>query len=155
MRGKQAPRRRIANDPKFNSPLVSKFVNYVMVDGKKRTAERVVYDAFALIEEKTKKPAIEIFDEAVKNISPTLEVKSKRVGGANYQVPLQVRAERRVQLAFRWVLAAARAKKGKPMAERLAEELMLAAQNEGEAIKKKQDVQRMAEANRAFAHFAR
>lgn len=155
MRGKKAPRRKIANDPKYNSALVGKFVNYVMQDGKKRTAERVVYDAFALIEEKTKKPAIETFDEAIKNISPMLEVKSKRVGGANYQVPLQVRAERRVQLAFRWLLIAARAKSGKPMAERLANELMLAAQNEGDAMKKRSDVQRMAEANRAFAHFAR
>jgi len=155
MRGKKAPRRKIANDPKYNSPLVGKFVNYVMKDGKKRTAERVVYDAFALIEEKTKKPAIETFDEAIKNVSPMLEVKSKRVGGANYQVPLQVRAERRVQLAFRWLLIAARAKSGKPMAERLADELLLAAQNEGDAMKKRSDVQRMAEANRAFAHFAR
>ncbi len=155
MRGKKAPRRKIANDPKYNSALVGKFVNYVMLDGKKRTAERVVYDAFALIEEKTKKPAIEVFDEAIKNVSPMLEVKSKRVGGANYQVPLQVRAERRIQLAFRWILAAARAKKGKPIAEHLAEELMLAAQNEGDAMKKRSDVQRMAEANRAFAHFAR
>lgn len=155
MRGKKAPRRKIANDSKYNSALIGKFVNYVMYDGKKRTAERVVYDAFNVIEEKTKKPAIEIFDEAIKNVSPVLEVKSKRVGGANYQVPLQVRAERRVQLAFRWILAAARAKSGKPMAERLADELMLAAQNEGDAMKKKADVQRMAEANRAFAHFAR
>jgi len=155
MRGKKAPRRKTANDPKYNSPLVGKFVNYVMRDGKKRTAERVVYDAFNIIEQKGEKPAIEVFDEAVKNISPTLEVKSKRVGGANYQVPLQVRAERRVQLAFRWILVAARSKKGKPMAERLADELLLAAQNEGDAMKKKQDVQRMAEANRAFAHFAR
>ncbi len=155
MRGKKAPRRKIANDSKYNSALIGKFVNYVMYDGKKRTAERVVYDAFTLIEEKTQKPAIEIFDEAIKNVSPVLEVKSKRVGGANYQVPLQVRAERRVQLAFRWILVAARAKGGKPMAERLAEELILAAQNEGDAMKKRADVQRMAEANRAFAHFAR
>lgn len=155
MRGKKAPRRKTANDPKYNSPLVGKFLNYVMKDGKKQVAQRVVYHAFDLIEEKMQKPAIEIFDEAVKNVSPVLEVKSKRVGGANYQVPLQVRAERRVQLAFRWILAAARAKSGKPMAERLADELMQAAQNEGDAIKKKQDVQRMAEANRAFAHFAR
>lgn len=155
MRGKKAPRRKIMNDPKYGSPLVGKFINYVMNSGKKQTAQRVVYQAFDIIEEKTKKPPMEVFDEAIKNVSPLLEVKSKRVGGANYQVPLQVRAERRVQLAFRWIIAATRAKKGKSTAEKLAQELMLAAESEGDAVKKKQDVQRMAEANRAFAHFAR
>ncbi len=143
------------NDPKFGSPLVGKLVNYVMERGKKQTAQTIVYTALDQIEEKTKKPAMEVFDEAMKNISPLLEVKAKRVGGANYQVPMQVRAERRVQLAFRWLLTAARSKKGKPMAEKLAGEIMLAANNEGDAVKKKMDVQRMAEANRAFAHFAR
>jgi len=155
MRGKKAPRRKIINDPKYGLPLVGKFINYVMNSGKKQTAQRVVYQAFDIIEEKTKKPPMEIFDEAIKNVSPLLEVKSKRVGGANYQVPLQVRAERRVQLAFRWIIAATRAKKGRSTAEKLAQELMLAADNEGDAVKKKQDVQRMTEANRAFAHFAR
>jgi small subunit ribosomal protein S7 len=126
-----------------------------MRDGKKSTAQGIVYEAFDIIEAKMQKPAMEIFDEAMKNVSPTVEVKSKRVGGANYQVPLQVRAERRIQLAFRWMITAARSRKGKPMAEKLAMELMDAAQNQGDAVKKKMDVHRMAEANRAFAHFAK
>ncbi len=155
MRGKQAPPRSVAADAKFASPVVAKFINYVMKDGKKSTAQRVVYNAFAIMEEKLKKPALETFTTAINNVSPLLEVKSKRVGGANYQIPMQVRAERRQQLAFRWILVAARAKKGKPMAEKLSTELLAAAENTGDAVKKKQDVQRMAEANRAFAHFAR
>ncbi len=155
MRGKQAPRRQIANDPKYNSPVVAKLVNSVMRDGKKSTAQKIVYAAMEMVEEKMKKPAMELFDEAMKNVSPTVEVKSKRVGGANYQVPLQVRADRRQQLAFRWMITAARSRKGKPMAEKLAMEIMDAAQNQGDAVKKKQDVHRMAEANRAFAHFAK
>lgn len=155
MRGKQAPKRRINSDPKYNSPVVAKFTNYVMQDGKKSTAQKIVYAALDVLEAKTKKPAIEVFTEAINNVSPLLEVKSKRVGGANYQIPMQVRAERRLQLAFRWILLAARSKKGKPMAEKLATELLAAAENQGDAVKKKLDVQRMAEANRAFAHFAR
>lgn len=155
MRGKQAPKRKITSDPKFASPVVAKFINYVMKGGKKSTAQKVVYTAFDTLEAKTKKPAIEVFTEAMNNVSPLLEVKSKRVGGANYQIPMQVRSERRQQLAFRWILAAARSKKGKPMAEKLATELLAAAENQGDAVKKKLDVQRMAEANRAFAHFAR
>ena len=155
MRGKQAPRRTIANDPKYNSPVVAKLVNSVMRDGKKSTAQKIVYAALEAIEAKMEKPAMEIFDEAMKNVCPTVEVKSKRVGGANYQVPLQVRAERRQQLGFRWMINAARSRKGKPMAEKLAMELMDAAQNQGDAVKKKMDVHRMAEANRAFAHFAK
>ncbi|MCC7356910.1 30S ribosomal protein S7 [Candidatus Uhrbacteria bacterium] len=155
MRGKQAPKRKILSDPKYSSQVVAKFINYVMERGKKSTAQKIVYEAFNVLEEKTKTPALDIFNEALKNISPLLEVKSKRVGGANYQVPIQVRAERRQQLAFRWILSAARSKKGKPMAEKLANELLSASKNEGDAVKKKQDVQRMAEANRAFAHFAR
>ena len=155
MRGKQAPHRKIANDPKYNNPVVGKLVNYVMYGGKKTTAQNIVYGAFDVMEAKTKKPAMEIFEEAMKNVTPSVEVKSKRVGGANYQVPLQVRAERRTQLAFRWVLAAARSRKGKPMAEKLAQEFIDASQNLGDAVKKKMDVHRMAEANRAFAHFAK
>jgi len=155
MRGKKAPHRKAINDPKFASPVVGKLINQVMKDGKKQTAQNIVYEALDLIEEKAKKPAMEVFDEAMKNVSPTLEVKSKRVGGANYQVPLQVRAERRIQLAFRWMLTAARSRKGKPMAQKLAQEILDAAQNQGDAVKKKMDVQRMAEANRAFAHFAK
>jgi len=155
MRGKQAPKRKILSDPKYSSPVVAKLINCVMHDGKKSTAQKIVYGAFDIIEAKTKKPGIETFNEAMNNVSPLLEVKSKRVGGANYQIPMQVRAERRIQLAFRWLLLAARSKKGKPMAQKLATEILAAAENQGDAVKKKQDVQRMAEANRAFAHFAR
>ena len=155
MRGKQAPRRKIGNDPKHANMAVAKFINYVMKDGKKTTAQKIVYGAFDRIAEKTQKNPVEVFETAIKNVSPLLEVKSKRVGGANYQIPLQVRAERRMQLAYRWILTAARAKKGKPMMVKLSDELLLAADNQGDAVKKKLDVQRMAEANRAFAHFAR
>ncbi len=155
MRGKKAPKRKILNDPKFSSQVVAKLINHIMEGGKKQTAQKIVYGAFDIVEEKMKKPAMEVFDEAVKNVSPSLEVKSKRVGGANYQVPLQVRAERRIQLGFRWLINAARSRKGKPMAEKLAFEIMEAAQNQGDAVKKKMDVHRMAEANRAFAHFAK
>lgn len=155
MRGKKAIHRKPVNDPKYASANVGKLINYVMIGGKKQTAQKVVYQAFDIVEEKMKKPGAEMFEEALKNVSPTLEVKSKRVGGANYQVPLQVRAERRLMLALRWMLTAARSRKGKPMAEKLAQEIMDAAQNQGDAVKKKMDVQRMAEANRAFAHFAK
>jgi small subunit ribosomal protein S7 len=155
MRGKQAPRRKILSDQKYANPIVAKFINYVMKDGKKSTAQRVVYAAFVIMEEKAKKPALDVFNEAIKNVAPLLEVRSRRVGGANYQIPIQVRADRRNQLAFRWILTAARSRKGKPMAEKLSTELLNAAENTGDAVKKKQDVQRMAEANRAFAHFAR
>jgi len=155
MRGKQAPKRHIDVDPKFRSLQVAKLVNYLMKDGKKTIAYAVVYDAMELISQKTKQSPIDLLENALKNVMPSLEVKSKRVGGANYQIPMPVRGERRLLLAFRWILTAARAKKGRRMAERLADELMAAANSEGDAFKKKMDVQRMAEANRAFAHFAR
>jgi small subunit ribosomal protein S7 len=154
MRGKKAPKRSITPDPKYGSVSLAKFINYVMEEGKKSTSQRIVYQALDVLEKKSEKPALEAFEEALKNVSPLLEVKSRRVGGANYQIPLQVRADRRQQLAFRWIITAARAKKGKPMATRLADELFAAMGNQGDAVKKKQDVQRMAEANRAFAHFA-
>ncbi len=154
MRGKKAPKRTVAPDPKYGSVSLAKFINYVMEKGKKSTSQRIVYQALEALEKKSEKPALEAFEEALKNVSPLLEVKSRRVGGANYQIPLQVRADRRQQLAFRWIIAAARAKKGKPMSLCLADELFAAMNNQGDAIKKKQDVQRMAEANRAFAHFA-
>ena len=134
--------------------MVGKFINYIMRKGKKSVAEKVVYRSFEIIEEKTKSNPIEIFDKALKNVSPALEVKSRRVGGANYQVPQPVRTERKIQLAFRWIILAAKAKKGQPMATKLAEEFILASKNEGAAIKKKLDTHRMAEANRAFAHFS-
>ncbi len=155
MRGKQAPKRVITPDPKYNNVVLAKFINYVMRGGKKATAQKVVYDAFAIITEKTKQDPLDVFDKAMKNVQPTVEVKSKRVGGANYQIPIQVRGERRIALGFRWVIAAADAKKGRPMAEKLAAELTAASNNEGDAVKKKMDVHRQADANRAFAHFAR
>lgn len=155
MRGKKAPKRKIQPDVKYRNVVVSKLINYVMLDGKKVTAERVVYDAFDLISQKTKQSPLDVFETAMKNITPTVEVKSRRVGGANYQIPVPVRGDRRVTLALRWLLEVARSKKGKPMAERLATEIINAANEEGDAIKKRADVQRMADANRAFAHFAR
>ena len=155
MRGKSALKRDLAPDSKYGSVLVAKLINYVMYDGKKSVAQKVVYDAFEIIEAETKEKANDVFDNALKNITPTVEVKSKRVGGANYQVPMPVRGDRRYALAYRWLLVAARGKKGRPMSEKLAEEIMLAAKNEGEAVKKRADVQRMADANRAFAHLAR
>lgn len=155
MRGKQAPRRSLTPDPKFRNVIVAKLINYVMHDGKKTIAQGVVYRAFEIISEKTKQDPLDVFETAMQNVMPNLEVKSRRVGGANYQVPLPVRGERRTTLAFRWMLIAARARKGAPMAERLAQEVMDAAEGNGAAVKKKDDVQRMAEANRAFAHFAR
>jgi len=153
MRRKRKYKRDILPDPKFQSVIVAKFINRLMIQGKKSTAQRVFYNSFDIIAKQQKDP-LQIFDEAIKNISPMLEVKSKRVGGANYQVPREVRGERKLTLAIRWMVEAARAKKGKPMAERLAEEFLAAAKNEGNAIKKKLDMHRMAEANRAFAHFS-
>ena len=155
MRGKQAPKRSLLPDPKFNDIQISKFVNYVMKDGKKTVAQAIVYQALDIVSEKTKLDALVVFENALKNIIPSLEVKSRRVGGANYQIPMPVRGDRRYVLAYRWILTAVRAKKGRPMAEKIADELMAAAKGEGDAVKKKMDVQRMAEANRAFAHFAK
>jgi len=155
MRGKQAIKREIEPDPKFGNVTVAKFTNYVMRQGKKSVAQKIVYGAFDIIASKAQADPLDVFDRAFKNLQPSVEVKSKRVGGANYQIPTPVRGERRVALAFRWLIAAAESRKGKPMAQKLAEEIMSAANNEGDAIKKKMDVHRMAEANRAFAHFAR
>lgn len=155
MRGKQAPKRTITPDPKFGNTQVARLINYVMESGKKSTAQRIVYKALEIVEEKAKRKAMEVFDDAMKNITPQVEVRSQRVGGANYQVPMPVRPERREALAFRWLIGAARGKKGRAMQEKLAEELVAAAAGEGDAVKKKADVHRMAEANRAFAHFAR
>lgn len=156
MRGKKKTQKRtIKADPKFNSTTVAKFVNYLMKGGKKSTAQAVIYRAFDFISEKTKQDALDVFDKALKNVYPTMEVKSRRIGGANYQVPIPVHGDRKNTLAFRWIIGAARTKKGKAMHIKLAEEIMAAAENSGDAVKKKEDVQRMAEANRAFAHFAR
>ncbi|MBI4117644.1 MAG: 30S ribosomal protein S7 [Parcubacteria group bacterium] len=155
MRGKKASRRSTKPDLRYNNPFIGKFINYVMRDGKKSIAQEVVYQCLDIVKEKTKKNPIEIFDKAMKNVSPLLEVRSKRVGGANYQIPVQVRSERRFILGSRWIIEAAQTRKGKSMQEKLAEELMAAANLEGSAMRKKQNVQKMAEANRAFAHFAR
>jgi small subunit ribosomal protein S7 len=140
---------------KYNSTKVEKFINSVMWDGKKSTARKVVYDALDIIKEKTKvENPLEVFETALRNVGPVMEIRSRRVGGANYQVPREVRAERKQALAFRWILLAARGGKGKPMAKKLAAELMAAANNEGSAVKKREDTHRMAESNKAFAHFA-
>lgn len=155
MRGKPAPKRKIEGDIRYNDIDVAKFINYIMKDGKKTVAQRVVYSAFDIIKDKTKQDPRHVFNKALKNVAPLLEVRGKRVGGANYQVPHQVRGERRFVLAYRWIIAAAAARTGKPMGEKLAEELMAAFRNEGTAIKKRDDVHRQAESNKAFAHFAR
>lgn len=153
MRRKRAERRPVAPDPVYNDELVARFINYVMRDGKKSIAQKIVYEAFKIIEERTGEPGIDVFKRAVNNAAPLLEVRSRRVGGATYQVPMEVRPERRMSLAFRWIIQSARARRDKSMAIRLANELMAAANGEGGAIKKKDDMHRMAEANRAFAHF--
>lgn len=155
MRKKQVYKKFYKPDSEFENVALSRFINYVMHDGKKSVAEKVVYEALARIKKEHKLEPIEVFEKALDNAAPAVEVRSRRVGGANYQVPHEVRRERRFMLAARWIIAAARSKKGKPFAECLAEELHAAFKNEGAAIKKKQDVHRMAEANRAFAHFAR
>lgn len=155
MRGKQAPKRKIAADPKHGSVMVAKLINAIMRRGKKTIAQSVVYGAFEQIAEKTKQNPVEVFENAMRNVSPQVEVRSRRVGGANYQIPVPVRPERRVALGFRWIIGAAKTRKGAPMALKLADELIAASNNEGTAVKKRMDVQRMADANRAFAHFAR
>jgi len=154
-------RRPIKNKPvrrpdiEYKSEAISRFINTVMLDGKKDTARKVVYDALDLIGKQEGNPdPLETFETAIRNVAPLMEVRSRRVGGANYQVPREVPQQRRVSLAYRWLINAARARKGKPMAEKLADEIMLAVKNEGTAIKKKDDMHRMAEANKAFAHFA-
>ena len=154
MRGKQAVRRNILPDPTYNSTSVAKFINYLMSNGKKSVAQHMYYKALDIVAEKTGEKGLDVFDKAMKNVSPMVEVKARRIGGANYQVPIEVRGDRRFNLASRWIIGAARSRKGKPMAEKLALELVDASQEQGEAIKKKLDVHRMAEANRAFAHFA-
>ncbi|OIP79463.1 MAG: 30S ribosomal protein S7 [Parcubacteria group bacterium CG08_land_8_20_14_0_20_48_21] len=155
MRGKKAPRRKVKADTQYQNANVARLVNKLMRDGKKSVAQKVVYDCFALIKEKTKQDPLEIFDGALKNVTPLVEVKGRRIGGANYQIPIPVKGDRKLTLALRWILDASRTRKGKPMREKLAMEILDAYKNEGSAIKKRADVQRMAEANRAFAHFAR
>lgn len=142
-------------DDRYDSVKVGKFINHLMLDGKKSVATRVVYDAFDIIKEKEKvENPLEVFETALKNIAPMVEVRSRRVGGANYQVPREVRPERRMYLGMTWLLNSSRSGKGKPMANRLAEEIILASKGEGEAVKKRENTHKMAEANKAFAHFA-
>ncbi|OGE83541.1 MAG: 30S ribosomal protein S7 [Candidatus Doudnabacteria bacterium RIFCSPLOWO2_01_FULL_44_21] len=145
----------IHSDYKYNSIKIGKFINYIMERGKKTVASKIVYDAFDLIEKQTKSDPKAVFEQAVRNVSPILEVKGRRIGGANYQVPMEVQEPRKTTLGMKWIIDAARTKKGRPMAEKLATELTEAYNKTGAAIKKREDVHRMAEANKAFAHFAR
>lgn len=157
--GRKVPRkghiakRDVLPDPVYNSKVVTKLINNVMEDGKKGVAQKICYDAFQIINEKTGRDAMEVFEEAMNNIMPLLEVKARRIGGANYQVPIEVRPERRQTLGLRWLLAASRKRGEKYMRERLAGELMDAANNTGAAVKKREDTHKMAEANKAFAHY--
>lgn len=152
-RRNRPPKRTIAPDIKYNSVLVSQFINKLMQQGKKSTAQRIFYDALDIAESRAKRPGLEVFEQALRNATPILEVKPRRVGGATYQVPVEVRPERRVSLAVRWLIEAARRRPGKSMAEKLANELLDASNNTGTTIKKREDTHRMAEANRAFAHY--
>ncbi len=152
-RRSRAVKRETPPDPKFESRVVTKFINNLMVDGKKSIAEKIFYDAVDLMEQRSGQPGVEIFEQALNNAQPALEVKSRRVGGATYQVPIEVRPERRSALASRWLIGFARARPEKSMAERLAGELLAASRGEGNTIKKKDDTHRMAEANKAFAHY--
>ena len=146
-------KREVEPDLKYGNIHVSMFVNRLMYDGKKSTAERVLYDSFDLIEQRAKRPAIEVFEQAIQNVTPQIEVKPRRVGGSTYQVPTPVDSRRQLSLAMRWLLAAARNRGGRSMAEKLANEFMDAATNQGAAVKRRDDTHRMAEANRAFSHF--
>lgn len=154
MRKKRNYKRDHEPDAKYGSVAAQRFINYLMRGGKKDAAMKIFYGAMGEIEKNTKQNPLEIFDKALQNAAPAVEVSSRRIGGANYQVPREVRAERKFMLAVRWIIQAAKSKKGRGMALKLAEELLAASKNEGSAIKKKQDMHRMAEANRAFAHFS-
>jgi small subunit ribosomal protein S7 len=152
-RRNRAVKRPIVPDAKYNSTVITELVNRMMRGGKRSVAQRVMYDTLALIEERAKRNPIEVFDQAIKNVMPTIEVKPRRMGGATIQVPVEIAADRRLALTHRWILSAARSRGGKSMAEKLAGELMDAAQGQGTAIKKREDTHKMAEANRAFAHY--
>ncbi len=153
MRKRRAIKRDVLPDPVYNSKVVTKLVNQIMQDGKKGTAQKILYEAFDIIKEKTGKEPIDVYNEALENVKPALEVKSRRVGGSNYQVPLEVSDERSQALALRWIVNYAKLRNGKGMAINLANELMDAAQNTGGAVKKREDTHKMAEANKAFAHY--
>jgi len=153
MRRNQASKRTVLPDPKFKSILVTKFINVLMYGGKRSVAERIFYNALDTVGERTKKQGVEVFQKAVDNVKPMLQVKSRRVGGANYQVPVEVSGERRQALAIRWLISYARGRGEKTMADKLAAEIVAASNNEGNAVKKREDTHKMAEANKAFAHF--
>ena len=152
-RRRRAERRKITPDPKFNNVELGQFINKTMLNGKKTVAQRIVYEALELAAGEVRRPEIEVFDQAIRNTMPMVEVKSRRVGGATYQVPTEVRPERRLALSMRWIIAAARARRGRPMAQRLSAEFAEAARGQGTAVKRREDLYRMAEANRAFAHY--
>ena len=154
-RRREIPKREVPLDPLYSSSLVTKFISTLMRDGKRSTAEQIMYGSLSSIQEKTGDDPLKVFKKAVENVKPALEVKSRRVGGSNYQVPVEVKSDRRMSLAMRWLLISARSRSGKPMHERLAAEVMDAYNNTGSTIKRKEDVQRMAEANRAFSHYGR
>jgi small subunit ribosomal protein S7 len=153
MRRKRAETRQTTPDPRYNSVVVAKFVNNLMERGKKSLATRIVYEAMDTLAERTKRPAMEVFEEALKNATPLVEVKPRRVGGATYQIPVEISSNRRMALAMRWLIDSARKRSGRDMAARLAGELLDASRNEGNTVKKREDTHRMAEANQAFAHF--
>jgi small subunit ribosomal protein S7 len=152
-RRKRAEERSVLPDPKYNRVLVTKFINGIMQQGKKSVAEKIFYTAIDIIEQRTKKNGLEVFEKAMDNVKPILEVRSRRVGGATYQVPMEVRPNRKQALAIRWLIGYAKARAGKSMAEKLADELIAASNKEGNSIKKREDTHKMAEANKAFAHF--
>jgi small subunit ribosomal protein S7 len=153
MRRAGAAKREVLPDPKYGSRLVAKFVNIMMIRGKKSTAERIMYEALATVEDRSKQEALKMFKTAIDNVKPAVEVKSRRVGGSTYQVPVEVRPDRRTSLAMRWVIAASRRRPERSMSEKLSAELLDAANNRGTAVKKREDTHKMAEANKAFAHY--
>ena len=153
MRKKRAEKREVLADPIYNSKIVTKLVNRVMLDGKKGTAQKILYDAFDLVKEKTGKEPLEVFNDAYENIKPALEIRSRRIGGGNYQVPVEVREERQQALALRWLVQYAKNRNGKGMAENLADEIIDASNGTGGAVKKREDTHKMAEANKAYAHY--
>ena len=152
-RRRRAEKRKVTPDPKYHNIELSQFINKVMLNGKKTVAQRIVYEALDKASQEVSRPPIEVFDQAIRNATPMVEVRSRRVGGATYQVPTEVRPERRLALSMRWIIQAARARQGRPMADRLSVELAEAARGQGTAVKRREDLYRMAEANRAFAHY--
>ena len=155
MRAKQAPKRQVEGDLRYNEVNIAKLINYIMQDGEKTVARKIVYGAFDIIKQETKQDPRHVFNKAMKKVSPLVEVRGKRIGGANYQVPYQVRGDRRFVLGCRWIIEAAKSKTGKSMQEKLAEEILTASQGEGSAVKKREEMHKMAESNKAFAHFAK